>query len=66
MSNQSTPLFFVDEVTNKARYTQIPLPSNYTSAQVFGNVLGVGVMERYLYIVGQLSQVLFFFQLILT
>ena len=34
-SNQTVLLFFVDEVTNKAQYTQIPLPSNYTNVQVF-------------------------------
>ena len=28
-------LYFVDELTNKAQYTQIPLPSNYTNAKVF-------------------------------
>jgi hypothetical protein len=28
-------LFFEEEVTDKAQYTQIPLPSNYTNAQVF-------------------------------
>ncbi|KAL9987514.1 hypothetical protein ACROYT_G001837 [Oculina patagonica] len=35
LSNQTVLLFFVDEVTNKARYTQIPLPSNYTNAKIF-------------------------------
>ncbi|XP_078357060.1 uncharacterized protein LOC144641914 [Oculina patagonica] len=34
LSNQTVLLFFVDEVTNKARYTQIPLPSNYTNAKI--------------------------------
>jgi len=34
-SNQTILLFFEEEVTNKAQYTQIPLPSNYTNAQVY-------------------------------
>lgn len=34
MSNQTMLLFFVDELTNEAQYTQIPLPDNYTNAQV--------------------------------
>lgn len=34
-SNQTMLLFFTEEVTDKAQYTQIPLPSNYTNAQVF-------------------------------
>lgn len=34
-SNQTMILFFAEEVTENAQYTQIPLPSNYTNAQVF-------------------------------
>ena len=34
-SNQTMLLFFAEEVTDKAQYIQIPLPSNYTNAQVF-------------------------------
>ena len=33
-SNQTNVLFFADEVTDKARYTQIPLPKSSTNAQV--------------------------------
>ena len=32
-------LFFADEVTDKARYTQIPLSRNSTNSQVFRHVL---------------------------
>ena len=34
-SNQTMLLFFEEEVTDKAQYTQIPLPSNYNNVQVF-------------------------------
>ena len=33
-SNQTMQLFFDDKVTNKLHYVQIPIPSNYSNAQV--------------------------------
>ena len=33
-SNQSMQLFFDDKVTNELHYVQIPIPSNYSNAQV--------------------------------
>ena len=33
-SNQTMQLFFDDKVTNELHYVQIPIPSNYSNAQV--------------------------------
>lgn len=33
-SNQTMRLFFDDKVTNEVHYVQIPIPSNYSNAQV--------------------------------
>ena len=38
-SNRTIVLFYADEVTDKARYTQIPLSRNSTNTQVLTNVL---------------------------
>ena len=38
-SDQVTLLFFADEVTDKARYTQIPLSRNSTNSKVLRNLL---------------------------
>ena len=42
MSDETIVLFFADEVTDKARYTQIPLSRNSTNSQVLRNLLLTG------------------------
>jgi len=46
-SNQAILLFFADEVTDKARYTQIPLSRNSTNSKVLGNLLPVALQVYY-------------------
>ena len=46
-SNQAILLFFADEVTDKARYTQIPLSRNSTNSKVLGNLLLITLQVNY-------------------
>ena len=45
-SNETMLLFFANEATDKARYTQIPLSRNFTSSQVLRNLLLVTLQEK--------------------
>ena len=46
-SNQAILLFYADEVTDKARYTQIPLSRNSTNSKVLANLLPVTLQVKY-------------------